>query len=172
MKKSIVFLALVMTLSLCLAGCGSTENEENLKVRNYSESYEVSAYGNEEDLNTLADVKVSLDTESKLDLKKTTFFIENNSQKEYLYSEAYFEIEVEQAGIWYQLNQLDDPSQDTEMDTIIKPSEKKSLTIDIFEYYGQLPTGHYRIIKQFSYFENSKDWDYDTYHLSCEFTIK
>lgn len=49
MKKSIVFLALVMTLSLCLAGCGSTENEENLKVRNYSESYEVSAYGNEED---------------------------------------------------------------------------------------------------------------------------
>ena len=52
MKKSIVFLALVMTLSLCLAGCGSTENEENLKVRNYSESYEVSAYGNEEDLNT------------------------------------------------------------------------------------------------------------------------
>ena len=122
MKKSIVFLALVMTLSLCLAGCGSTENEENLKVRNYSESYEVSAYGNEEDLNTLADVKVSLDTESKLDLKKTTFFIENNSQKEYRYSEAYFEIEVEQAGIWYQLNQLDDPSQDTEMDTIIKPS--------------------------------------------------
>lgn len=110
MKKSIVFLALVMTLSLCLAGCGSTENEENLKVRNYSESYEVSAYGNEEDLNTLADVKVSLDTESKLDLKKTTFFIENNSQKEYRYSEAYFEIEVEQAGIWYQLNQLDDPS--------------------------------------------------------------
>ena len=114
-----------MTLSLCLAGCGSTENEENLKVRNYSESYEVSAYGNEEDLNTLADVKVSLDTESKLDLKKTTFFIENNSQKEYRYSEAYFEIEVEQAGIWYQLNQLDDPSQDTEMDTIIKPSEKR-----------------------------------------------
>ncbi len=172
MKKSIVFLALVMILSLCLAGCGSTENEENLKVRNYSESYEVSAYGNEEDLDTLADVKISLDTESKLDLKKTTFFIENNSQKEYRYSEAYFEIEVEQAGIWYQLNQLDDPSQDTEMDTIIKPSEKKSLTIDISEYYGQLPTGHYRIIKQFSYFENSKDWDYDTYHLSCEFTIK
>ena len=38
--------------------------------------------------------------------------------------------------------------------------------------YGELPAGHYRLIKQFAFFESERDWDYDTYNLSCEFTIR
>ena len=36
----------------------------------------------------------------------------------------------------------------------------------------ELPAGHYRLIKQFAFFESERDWDYDTYNLSCEFTIR
>ena len=39
-------------------------------------------------------------------------------------------------------------------------------------FYGELPAGHYRLIKQFAFFESERDWDYDTYNLSCEFTIR
>lgn len=44
--------------------------------------------------------------------------------------------------------------------------------IDVKSFYGELPAGHYRFIKQFAFFESERDWDYDTYNLSCEFTIR
>ena len=49
---------------------------------------------------------------------------------------------------------------------------KKELEIDVKSFYGELPAGHYRLIKQFAFFESERDWDYDTYNLSCEFTIR
>ena len=48
----------------------------------------------------------------------------------------------------------------------------KALEIDVKSFYGELPAGHYRLIKQFAFFESERDWDYDTYNLSCEFTIR
>ena len=49
---------------------------------------------------------------------------------------------------------------------------KSALEIDVKSFYGELPAGHYRLIKQFAFFESERDWDYDTYNLSCEFTIR
>ena len=57
-------------------------------------------------------------------------------------------------------------------DCFIKPNERLTLEIDVKSFYGELPAGHYRLIKQFAFFESERDWDYDTYNLSCEFTIK
>lgn len=51
-------------------------------------------------------------------------------------------------------------------------NERLTLEIDVKSFYGELPAGHYRLIKQFAFFESERDWDYDTYNLSCEFTIK
>lgn len=104
--------------------------------------------------------------------QKTQNFLENNSNKEYHYSKAYFEIEAEQSETWYQLTQLYDPSKDNEDDAVINPTERLSLSFDISSVYGELPSGHYRIIVSISYFESPKDWDYDTYYLACEFTLK
>ena len=73
---------------------------------------------------------------------------------------------------WYQLTQLYDPSKDNEDDAVINPTERLSLPFDISSVYGELPSGHYRIIVSISYFESPKDWDYDTYYLACEFTLK
>lgn len=70
------------------------------------------------------------------------------------------------------LTQLYDPSKDNEDDAVINPTERLSLPFDISSVYGELPSGHYRIIVSISYFESPKDWDYDTYYLACEFTLK
>ena len=61
---------------------------------------------------------------------------------------------------------------DNEKDCFIKPNERLTLEIDVKSFYGELPAGHYRLIKQFAFFESERDWDYDTYNLSCEFTIR
>ena len=162
----------MLSLLVCIVGGSQAEDSGNQLVQDYSEEYEVSPYGNEEELDTLKDLKISLSTENDLDLKQLSFLIENTSDKEYRYSPEYFEIEAEQSGTWYQLKQLNDPSKNNETDCIIKPDEQLPLKIDVKSFYGELPAGHYRLIKQFAFFEHERDWDYDTYNLSCEFTIK
>ena len=170
MKKCICII-LVIVVSI-LSGCNSSQNEENVFPLNLKEYYEVSPYENEEEINSLSDVEITLDKKWDFNLENATFFIENNSDKEYHCSESYFEIETEESDVWYQLTQLSDPSKNNEDDVIIKPSERLRLAYDISSFYGELPSGHYRIIISVSYFESPKDWDYDTYYLACEFTIK
>lgn len=163
---------ITLSLLVCIVGCGQTEDSDNQSVQNYSEEYDISPYGNEEKLDTLTNLNISLIAENDLDLKQLSFLIENTSDKEYRYSPEYFEIEVEQSGVWYQLQQLDDPSIDNETDCIIKSNERLTLKIDVKSFYGELSAGHYRLIKQFAFFEHERDWDYDTFNLSCEFTIR
>lgn len=169
MKKSIYFM--ITLLSVCMAGCSRPEEGDNQSVPDYSEEYEVSPYGSEEELNSLTELKITLDTQKEWNLSRLPFQIENTSGKEYRYATGYFEIEAEQSGVWYQLKQLDDPAKNETDDPMIKPGEHLALDVDVKHYYGELPAGHYRLIKQFAYFEHEKDWDYDTFHLSCEFTI-
>lgn len=170
MKKS-VYLLIALLLLACMAGCSQPEDEGNQSVQDYAVEYEVSPYEGEEKLNSLSELKISLSKEKELDLDRLSFLIENNSDKEYRYATSYFEIETERSGIWYQLKQLDDPTKNDEADCIIQPDECLPLEVDVASYYGELPVGHYRLIKQFSYFEHERDWDYDTFNLSCEFTI-
>lgn len=150
----------------------STSDEEIISSQDFKENYEVSSYGTEEKINTLSDVELTSSEKEYSDLENAKFFLENNSNKEYHYSKAYFEIEAEQSETWYQLTQLYDPSKDNEDDAVINPTERLSLPFDISSVYGELPSGHYRIIVSISYFESPKDWDYDTYYLACEFTLK
>ena len=114
----------------CIVGCSQTKDSDNHVVQDYSEEYEVSPYGSEEALDTLDDLKISMSTEKDLDLKHLSFLIENTSDKEYRYSPNYFEIEAEQSGTWYQLEQLDDPSKSN--DCLLYTSLIKS-----FLYFGR-----------------------------------
>ena len=106
--KKIMSMFITLSLLVCTVGCSQTEDSDNHVVQDYFEEYEFSPYGNEEELDTLEDLKISMNTEKDLDLKHLSFLIENNSDKEYRYSPNYFEIEAEQSGTWYQLNQLDE----------------------------------------------------------------
>lgn len=159
--KKIICMFISLSLLLCIVGCSQAEDSGNQAVQDYSEEYEVSPYGSEEELDVLADLKMLMSTEKDLDLKHLSFVIENNSDKEYRFSPGYFELEAEQSGTWYQLKQLDDPSKNNENDCMIKPDERLTFEIDVKSFYGELPSGHYRLIKQFAFFENERDWDYD-----------
>ena len=59
MKKCICII-LVIAVSI-LSGCNSSQNEENVFPQNFKEYYEVSPYGNEEEINSLSDVEITLD---------------------------------------------------------------------------------------------------------------
>lgn len=170
--RKVIFMFITVLLLLNIVGCSQAEESNNRSVGDYSEEHAASSYGYEEELGTLKDLKLSLSRDSDLDLNQVTFLIENVSDKEYRYSPDYFEIEALQAGTWYELNQLDDPSEGGETECIIKPDERRTLEIDIKSFYGELPAGHYRLIEQFSYFAHERDWDYDVYNLSCEFAIR
>ena len=98
--KKIICMFLTLLLSVCIVGCSQTKDSDNHVVQDYSEEYEVSPYGSEEELDTLDDLKISMSTEKDLDLKHLSFLIENTSDKEYRYSPNYFEIEAEQSGTW------------------------------------------------------------------------
>ena len=56
MKKCICII-LVIAVSI-LSGCNSSQNEENVFPQNFKEYYEVSPYGNEEEINSLSDVEI------------------------------------------------------------------------------------------------------------------
>ena len=169
--KNFLCLFVTLSLSVCLAGCSRPTERGNQFVQDYSEEYEVSPYGKEEELDSLTDLKITLNPKKDFDLKQVSFLIENNSDKDFQYSAAYYEIEAEQSGIWYQLRQLKTPAGNDETDCIIRSGERLTLKADIKRCYGELPAGHYRLIQQFAYFEHERDWDYKTFYVSCEFTI-
>ena len=104
--KKIICMFLTLLLLVCIVGCSQAEDSGNQLVQDYSEEYEVSPYGNEEEINSLSDVEITLDKKWDFNLENATFFIENNSDKEYHCSKSYFEIEAEQSDVWYQLTQL------------------------------------------------------------------
>ena len=51
---------IMLSLLVCIVGCSQAEDSGNQLVQDYSEEYEVSPYGNEEELDTLKDLKISL----------------------------------------------------------------------------------------------------------------
>lgn len=95
MKKIICII--LITVTSILSGCNSTSDEEIISSQDFKENYEVSSYGTEEKINTLSDVELTSSEKEYSDLENAKFFLENNSNKEYHYSKAYFEIEAEQS---------------------------------------------------------------------------
>ena len=68
--KKIMSMFITLSLLVCTVGCSQTEDSDNHVVQDYFEEYEFSPYGNEEELDTLEDLKISMNTEKDLDLKQ------------------------------------------------------------------------------------------------------
>lgn len=160
MKKYMV--AFMLILVACVTACSDTDVKQSPSDSNYSETYAVSTH---EELNTLSDIEISWKTD-ELNLTSAVVVLDNTSDKDYYYS--YFEIEAEQNGIWYELNCNQEPISD---ESLIQAHEITEAAFNISEYYGTLSDGHYRLILPVAYYNPSKNWDYETYYLSCEFTI-
>lgn len=149
--------------------CAACSNDESQKVDSFPEIGEVTSY---EKVNQLQ--QVSIKTEKKEypnDVKNINLELINNTNKEYIY-ENYFELEIFKDGKWYQIGQKDD--EDWSDKTLkLKPQSEKVQKQDVKTWYGEkLEPGKYRIYKSIVYMESEKDWDYDTWDLIAEFTIK
>ncbi|MCQ4638202.1 membrane lipoprotein lipid attachment site-containing protein [Anaerovorax odorimutans] len=167
MKRIIVIFMLLAVLTGCSA------EKDSPDAADYSEKYAVSPYGNEEKLDTLPGLTLHADKEryDSASLEQIELTVENNSQKEYRYSD-YYELEAEKDGVWYQLTQTGDGKEDSP-EIRIPPGQKKRIIQDIGACYGEgLEPGHYRIIKSIAYFADEKDWDYKQYNVSSEFDIE
>ena len=55
--KKIICMFLNLSLLVCIVGCSQAKDSDNHVVQDYSEEYEVSPYGSEEALDTLAPPK-------------------------------------------------------------------------------------------------------------------
>ena len=53
--KKIICMFLTLLLLVCIVGCSQAKDSDNHVVQDYSEEYEVSPYGSEEELDTLDD---------------------------------------------------------------------------------------------------------------------
>ena len=151
MKKIICII--LITVTSILSGCNSTSDEEIISSQDFKErSMRFRPMALRKKLMLYQMLSLHQVKKSIRDLENAKFFLENNSNKEYHYSKAYFEIEAEQSETWYQLTQLYDPSKDNEDDAVINPTERLSLPFDISSVYGELPSGHYRSHRKYFLF--------------------
>ena len=58
-----------------ILGCNSSQNEENVFPQNLKEYYEVSPYENEEEINSLSDVEITLDKKWDFNLERMRHFL-------------------------------------------------------------------------------------------------
>ncbi len=148
----------IFTILLCgifvfgLTGCGSSEEENKIKI------------GNESDLVISNDAGITLSVkEDTLTKTGATFVIKNDSDSLYSYGNA-DELEIKQDGKWHKIDLTFDitlPSYS------VLPGEVKELEFNWENTYGKLPKGTYRLVKPFS-----KDGNIDMrIYLAAEFTI-
>ncbi|MCK6206163.1 hypothetical protein KZX50_11975 [Bacillus infantis] len=99
-----------------------------------------------------------------------TVILQNNSDKQGVYGEAYL-LEKNIGGDWYQVPFAE--AGDRAFPSIgydLGPSDVKEWDVSWEQFYGDLDTGEYRIVKEVLDFRESGD--YDVYNLTAEFDFE
>lgn len=105
--------------------------------------------------------------ENSLTKTSATIILNNKNNKTYTYGEGY-SIEYNIDDIWY----VATPISPLDIDYIayhLKPNEKWEQELDWTHYYGELPSGKYRVIKSFNVDETRDD---TSYKARAEFIIE
>ena len=81
-----------------------------------------------------------------------------------------YSLETERDGVWYEVTPTGDLANTMEL-LIFAPGEEMTHTFDLYARYGELPEGHYRVVK--SYWANKTAFkDATEFHLTCEFWVE
>ncbi|WP_029425131.1 immunoglobulin-like domain-containing protein [Alkalibacillus haloalkaliphilus] len=146
---SIFFIIISLPL---LSACYSNQTAEK-------EDWELTEY---EAVNTLDGVTMNVKEET-LSSTGFTVTLENNSDKQYIYSED-FMLERKIDGQWYQVPLVPGASYGFgEPAHELHSSDVSDWSVDWEWLYGSLDTGEYRIVKRITNYEEN--------HLAAEFTI-
>lgn len=102
--------------------------------------------------------------EKDITKNSATITISNNTGDTYTYGHAYT-IEYYNHGKWHFIKPIDNPVFLLNAFTL-EPQEKNKIIIDWKKYYGNLPVGKYRVLKEF---DSSSG---QTFYSSVEFSLK
>ena len=151
MKKTILTILLCGVMVLGMTGCGKQKNELDI--------------GNKSDIKISQNDVIMTIKEGTLTNKSATLVLTNNSDKNFQYGNPY-EIEIKKDGEWHKINvelYFNMPAFQ------LSAKENKKIELDWENWYGKLPKGTYRIIKEIDYeYEEEK---YEIFNVAVEFTI-
>ena len=151
MKKTILTILLCGVMVLGMTGCGKQKNEFDI--------------GNKSDIKISQNDVIMTIKEGTLTNKSATLVLTNNSDKNFQYGNPY-EIEIKKDGEWHKINvelYFNMPAFQ------LSAKENKKIELDWENWYGKLPKGTYRIIKEIDYeYEEEK---YEIFNVAVEFTI-
>lgn len=163
MKSKVLFLMLIILISLSIFGCSpqkttETKNYRNTKISFLNETpYTVT--------NDFSGASISI-AEFSSDNKFITIDITYSGDYTLSYGTSY-EIEALIGSKWYTINY--DKLDHTGIAYHIKDGESRSEIYNLTRY-GELPTGHYRIVKEVLDFIETDN--YTKHHLTAEFDIE
>lgn len=146
MKKNINCVLIIFFIIVLFSSCGFKENEYPWEVKKST----VKIYKNH-------DISLLIDEDS-LSPNKAEFCL--NSEVPLRYNNQFL-IEVKIGNKWYRINEEFDWFG---IEYVLKGKESVTLEIAWEKYYGELPSGNYRLIKPVI----CQDGEH---YLSCEFTI-
>lgn len=138
MKRFRTFILLMLSLicfALCFTGCGTgedsrypwpiTESEKNIQ---------------NEDENITLQIE-----ESSITAHGVQITLQNNSDAAITFGKEYF-IQLLKDGAWYNIEAVTDWTQEL---IEIEPDQKYEEDLDWSAYYGELPSGTYRVVKKY-----------------------
>ncbi len=144
-----------------LSGCQSDNSNQSIKTTDWKPTiYET--------VNNLDGVTM-IAKEGTVSSTGMTVIFENNSDKQCTYGE-YFLLEKKIEGKWYQVPVVLDGNYGfIDIGYGLASSDVSEWDVDWSWLYGNLDNGEYRIVKDILDFR--KAGDFDTYHLTVEFTV-
>lgn len=155
--KRCLYLLFYITIGLIfLVGCGKNSN-----------SAETTDWEHE-DANKLEGVTMFV-KEGSVSPTGLMVIFENTSDKRYTYGDPFL-LEEKSKGSWHKVSIVHDANYGfNDIGYELAPADISEWAIDWEWLYGKLKTGEYRIAKDL--LDVGKPGDYDTYHLTAEFTI-
>lgn len=121
-----------------------------------------------ETVNNLVDVTMTV-KEGTVSINGLTLILENNSDENYIYGEAYV-LEKKIASDWYQVPILLDEYGFEDIGYLLDSLTKSEWKVGWEWLYGSLDGGEYRIVK--SMLDVKEAGNYETNYLAAPFTIE
>jgi hypothetical protein len=156
MKKILIFL-IALLLTIIFTGCN---NQNTISMI----SYEIDEY----EVNDYSDANMTI-IEETISNKELTIEL-NYFGKDEGRTGAWYTIFVYEENEWNEMSYIIDGNIGWVMIAyIVKNNQASQMSINWEWLYGELSTGRYLIVKQFTNYRGPDD--FDNYYLACEFTI-
>ena len=151
--KKILSILFIFAMVLTLTACGEKYTLEASDIRVNAEEVEAVSMNLIE--GTLSSTEVTVEM-----VNQSNMYLESGNEHD-------FSFQVEKDGVWYTLVSKEELANSTEA-LVSAPGSEMQLNFNWEDQYGQLESGHYRVVKSFW-----PEEDYsEQYHLAVAFNLQ